>query len=98
MSKAYIEVSQNALVYNASRPSSFMNICHDFVESNVKVKDAIKLIEEYGVRFSHYVYSIRSGRIAVYTRETDEEQVSLRLKKFSPAKLEKIHSKTHTGN
>lgn len=94
MGKAYIEVSQNSMVYNSSRPSGFMNLCNDFVESNARVKDAVNLIEEYGVRFSHYVYSARLGRIAVYTRETEDEKISVRLKRFSAMKLEKIHSKT----
>lgn len=95
MSKAYIEVSQNSMVHNSSRPSCLMHLCHDFVTAEAKVKDAISLIEEYGVKFSHYVESIRLGRIAVYTTETDDSRVSIRLKKFSPSKLEKIHSKTH---
>lgn len=94
MGKAYIEVSQNSMVYNASRPSGLMNLCTDFIESNARVKDAINMIEEYGVRFSHYVYSARLGRIAVYTKETEDEKISLRLKRFSAPKLEKIHSKT----
>lgn len=95
MSKGYIEVSHNSMVYNASRPTSFMEVCHEFVESNVRVKDAVNLIEEYGVKFSHYVSSVRSGRIAVFVSESDEGRTSLRLKKFSERKLNKIHSQTY---
>lgn len=95
MSKGYIEVSHNSMVHNASRPTSFMEVCHEFVESNLRVKDAVTMIEEYGVKFSHYVHSVRSGRIAVFVSETDDCRTSLRLKKFSARKLDKIHSKTH---
>lgn len=94
MSKAYIEVSQSVTVHNASRASSFMDLYHDFVESDAKVKDAVSLIKEYGVCFSHYVDSVRHGRIAVYKNETDEGNVSIRLKMFSAEKLQKIYLKT----
>lgn len=94
MRKGYIEVSQNAVVYNASRPSNLMDMRHDFVETNARVKDAVNIIREYGAKFSHYVHSIRLGRIAVYIFETESERVSIRLKNFSERKLQKIHSKT----
>lgn len=90
MGKGYIEVSEHLTLENYSRPDSTLKTCRNTVENNVKVTEAIRLIAEYGVSFSHYVKSVRLGRIAVYVRDTDTERTSLRLKQFSKRKLKKI--------
>lgn len=90
MGKGYIEVSENLTLENYSRPDSTLKTSRNMVESNVRVTEAVGLITEYGVSFSHYVKSVRLGRIAVYIRDTDNEHISLRLKQFSKRKLKKI--------
>lgn len=94
MGKGYIEVLEHRTVENYSRPDSTMKTCHDTVETNVKVSDAVDMISGYGVKFSHYVKSVRLGRVAVYILDTDTERISLRLKNFSKRKLKKIKMMT----
>lgn len=98
MSKGYIEVSEHRMLENHSRPDGFMRICHDSIETNVKASKAATLISEHGAQFSHYVKSIRHGKVAVYIMDAEHERISLRLKNFSKRKLKKIKTMTKNGN
>lgn len=98
MSKGYIEVLEHRTVSNHSRPGGFMRTCHDSIETNVKVSKAVTLISSHGAKFSHYVKSIRHGKVAVYIMDAEHERISLRLKNFSKRKLKKIKTMTKNGN
>lgn len=94
MPKGRIEVSDYRLVPDAGRPNNIRMQSIPSVEDNVRVKDAVKLIDSYGVKFSHYVHSVRNGLIAVYSFEWDDGRICLRLKNFSIEKLKKIQDAT----
>lgn len=85
----YIEVSKCETIMNSSRPSGRMESNHISVKHG-GVRRAIKILQKHKAEFSHYVDSVRIGRIAVYTVDNNDVYMSLRLKNYSKRNLKKI--------
>lgn len=87
--RGHIEVSRHETIGNSSRPSGSMESCHTFTKHG-GVKKTTRILSKHKAEFSHYVESIRSGRIAVYIVDEQDVYMSLRLKHYSHTKLNKI--------